>query len=252
MLQRPAEFESLIPELEKIYRFDMFDVFRFNVYQHELRVAAIVKDMKPAIVKTLAQADFKKIYTLAFIHDDAETITGDIQFSNKTFMTKSQLKKIDNDEEQAVKALVKKFPKKINGYSYEELLNSAIHKNTLEAQIVSYADKIDASCEATHELFSGNLLALRPVTDYERALTEFKLKYPKIIAFLNYKKSPWTNLGDRTDKAAIRSRYYNHLFKPHTKTSIRKISDFPRYNRWREITLKNFPDGEKMLTIPSH
>lgn len=112
MIKRPTGFENLIPELEKIYRFSMFDVFRyrFNLWQHERRVAYMVKDLSPAVKKTLPKFDERKAFTLALVHDDAETIIGDIQRGHKIFMTKKQLTKLDEGEEKAVATLAKRFP----------------------------------------------------------------------------------------------------------------------------------------------
>lgn len=129
---------------------------------------------------------------------------------------------------------------------------SAIHKNTLESHVVSYLDKMDAYCEATHEFYSGNITAIQPYLGYERALATIVFKHPKLAPLLEYKKSPWTFYTNRTDPMTVRRKYYNHLFKPHTKASIKKETDFPVYDRWKKITLENFKDGEKMLTIPSH
>ncbi|PIT86651.1 MAG: hypothetical protein COU33_01960, partial [Candidatus Magasanikbacteria bacterium CG10_big_fil_rev_8_21_14_0_10_43_6] len=89
-------FEGREENLKKIYRFSMFEKFthRNHLWTHEQRVAYIIKDLFPSIKITLPKADRKKAFTLALVHDDAEVLTGDVQFGHKIHMTQEQLKKL--------------------------------------------------------------------------------------------------------------------------------------------------------------
>ena len=80
-----------------------------------------------------------------------------------------------------------------------------LHKKTIEAQFVSYADKLDAYNESLHEIFAGNISLLESVMFYAQAFANFPKKYPALADFMADKTSPLTYLDDRTWRYRSRS-----------------------------------------------
>ena len=246
------DFSGREDELRRIKRFATFTRFcyRSDLWEHERRVYILVRDLSPIARRTLQKFNAKKAQTLALVHDDTEIITGDVNLAEKRRMTKAALKKVAENETEAIEVLAGRFPKTINGFSYKKLLYHALHKDCIEAQVVSYADKVDAMCEAAHEVYGGNILALEPLLFYPRILGRFTDTFPRLAPFLAYADSPLTNfdwnitMEDITDGRRVR-----HFNKPHSKKSIREKTIFSPYNRWRELILAHLgKEGERFLT----
>ncbi len=232
----PKEREE---RLRAIYRFSMFEkmMYRSNLWMHTQRVFWLLEEVLP-LAKAHMRIDMEKARALALVHDDAEMITGDVQAGHKARMSPAELEKVAQAEEEAVITLSKQFPKKIHGYFYKDLLLHSLRKDCVEAQLVSYVDKIDALCESVHEIYAGNIALLRAVMFYIHTLTLFPKKFPALADFLASKKSSLTYIMDvhRPDKAE--ARYYTHLNAPHRKESIKVETDFPFYNTWRNVVIK--------------
>lgn len=242
----PAEREQ---KLKDIYRFSLFETFfyRSNLWMHTHRVFWLIEELLPVAQKYL-QIDPEKTRVLALVHDDAEMITGDHQAGTKARMSTAELSQLDNEEEQAIGILSEKFPKQIHGYSYKELLLEALNKDSVEAQLVSYADKIDAQCESLHEVLAGNISALRSIMFYTCAFALFPKKLPKLEPLFENKESPLTYLTDVTTPEKAFSNNFIHLNKPHTEESLTKDTDFPFYNTWRRLVLeKGGNEGKSWL-----
>jgi hypothetical protein len=225
--------------LESIDRYHYFDVlfYRSNLWMHSQRVLWLLEEVAP-IAERYIKFDVEKARALALVHDDAEMITGDIQAIVKARISKEELKELENNELKAIKQLVKKFPKQINGYSYEKLLNHAAKKDCIEAQLVSYVDKMDAYCESLHEVYAGNMSLIRSVIFNANIIPLFSKKFPKLKPFLESKESPFTFIGDQISPYKIQSKKYSHLGKPFTKETVKLNNDFYFYKRWKEIVIK--------------
>ncbi|MBX4198594.1 HD domain-containing protein [Candidatus Parcubacteria bacterium] len=243
----PPEREE---KLKSIYRYSLFEVmyYRSNLWQHSFRVLWILEALIPLAKKHL-EFDAEKARALALVHDDAEIVTGDVQAGVKARMSKEELDEVQRREEEAVRDLVKRYPKKVHGYSYEELLFHSARKDSIEAKLVSYADKVEAYCESMHNLLAGNFSILRSVIFYVDTLALFPKKFPELVPLLSSKESPLTYLRDRIPANGAPAKRYIHLNKPHTKESILIESDFPFYNTWKKIILDRAKeDGLKWLT----
>lgn len=244
----PREREE---RLRQIQRFSMFDVFfyRSSLWYHTLRVFLIINELAPLAEKTLPNCDLAKARILALVHDDAEMITGDVQLGHKQAMTKEQLKKVDDEEAGAIEKLGHIYPESVGGYNYKELLYHALRKDCIEAQLVSYADKLDAYCESLHEIFGGNILALRAVLNYSNLFSRFGDKLSSLKPLLTDADSPLINLNLRTDQWRVHQENYKHVNRPHTLESIQKDTEIPIYNTWKRLVVNGLGDeGVEILT----
>jgi len=222
--------------LRRILRYSMFEVmfYRSSLWQHSHRVHWIVEELLP-LTDGVIKIDKEKARVLALVHDDAEMVTGDIQAGHKAKMTKEQLMQLEKDEEKAAIKLAVGYPKEVHGYEYQSLLVSAVYKDCIEAQLVSYADRFDAYCETLHEILAGNLGLIWSLMFYERWLPSYAKKYPALKP-LTKVPSPFMVIGDnRFQPPLVQARNYEWLGKPHTEESIKHPTEFGFYDAWREM-----------------
>lgn len=237
-LSFPAERKS---GLQLIERFGIFDTmyYRTNDWIHCHRVAWITEELMKVAKKYYKNCDAEKAILLALVHDDAEVITGDYNASHKVFGSKKFKAKILQEEASAIEKLVKKYPKYVGKYNYRDLLLQAMWWDGIEGKIVSYADQLDALYESLHEVFAGNLSFLTSVVFCSDRIARFEKKYPELVPLLNH-DSIFTNLKviyrpDFSSNAHIRP--FN---KPFNAKSIKTKTIFPGYDKWRELTIKNW------------
>ncbi len=244
----PREREE---KLRNIKRYSMFDVFyyRSTLWHHSLRVFYFVDEFADVVKNALLELDLNKARILALVHDDAEIITGDVQLGHKQRMTYEQLKEVEKNEMKAIEKISEIYPKEVGEYNYRDLLYSALKKDTIEAQLVSYADKLDAYCESLHEVFGGNISALRAVINYVGVLKDVKEKFPALKPIFNHERSFLTTTDFYTDPWRVHKENYAHLGKPHTLENIRKETEFVLYNTWKNLVLDNLGgEGLNILT----
>jgi len=242
--------ESREKELRTIKRFSMFEVFfyRSSLWHHELRVFFITQELSK-LMKDVPEYDSQKASILALVHDDAEIVTGDIQLGHKQLMNPAQLQKIDENEANAIETLSQRFPKTIGGYIYKKLLYHALRKDCVEAHLVSYADKLDAYGESLHEVFGGNISALRAVINYTKILSGFEKKYHSLKPLFAHKESPFINLDMHTDSQKIHWGNYQYLNKPHKPENIGIKTELVFYNMWKNLILNRLgKEGIEILT----
>ncbi len=238
-------------KLRSIKRYSMFDVFyyRSTLWHHSLRVFFLIDEFFKAFQNDLPGFDWNKARALALVHDDAEMITGDIQLGHKQHMTPEQLKALADNEALAIEELANGYPKEIAGYNYQELLLNILHKDIIEAQLVSYADKSDAYCESLHEVFGGNISGLRAVINYVGVLRAFKEQYPNLKPIFKNKTSFLSTTDFYTDPWQVHKENYVYLGQPHKPETIRNQTQFILYNTWKNLVLDNLgTEGMEILT----
>lgn len=236
--------------LQNIFRFSMIKPFYYasSVWLHEIRVSLLVTELSKIAVELGIPVNTEKARLTALVHDDAEIVMGDVQQGHKLYMTPQQLQEVDMQETAAIKQLVKSSPLQLGNCIYEELLTDVLHKTSFEAQLVSYADRVDAYCESLHELFGGNMLAVYPVLTYDRLLATYPNKFPHLQPLLAYQDSPLTNYKQMLNTDVIDLSLALHLNEPHTKESILLPTNFATYNAWKKIILQGVPiEGEAYL-----
>ncbi|OHA89707.1 MAG: hypothetical protein A2741_02020 [Candidatus Zambryskibacteria bacterium RIFCSPHIGHO2_01_FULL_43_27] len=225
--------------LKNLYRYSMFEVmfYRPNLWEHSHRVSWLVEELAPVAQKYF-DIDIEKARVLALVHNDAEMITGDVQAGHKARMTEEKLKVIELAEEKAIEILAEKYPKQVHGYEYRDLLMRALKKDSIEAQLVMYTDKLDALCESMHELFAGNLSFIRSMMFYVDIFAQFPKKFPQLTSLLSNKDSPFVYIKDRTNLDKSEYKRYKQLDKPYTQDSIVLETDFPFYDSWKKMVIK--------------
>ncbi len=252
----PAERECALAD---VWRYSMFEtmLYRSNNLMHARRVLWIVEELIPLLAPNLV-LDSEKTRTMALVHDDMEIVIGDIQAGHKAQMNKEQLAQLDATEEAAINELALRYPKTVNGYSYRDLLHEERKKGSVEAQLVSYADKLDAYNEALHDVLGGNLSLLTSVIFYTRFFAQVKDRLPLLVPGLDgaapspfvypFIQSPKPEEGPVTHAA-----YQEFSGKPHTKESIRKDSvRFPFYDAWKKLVLTRGGDEGERWLIEQH
>ncbi|MFH0952250.1 MAG: YfbR-like 5'-deoxynucleotidase [Patescibacteria group bacterium] len=233
-------------------RYSLYQVmfYRNNLLTHSKRVYWIIKEISPLALKTYGEEfNAHKTALLGLIHDDPEMIIGDIQSGNKMKMSAEELEQISQNELKAIDKLAKRFPKELDGYSYRDLLLEALGKETLEAQLVDFADKLDAFGEALHEMYGGNTVITEnvvnqygtipvPFQQYIPYLTDFPNKFPMTKKLFTTTVSIFSPPEELDYKAIAK---HSH---PHTADSIRQKTGYLHYDFWREVTLKNASEEE--------
>lgn len=247
----PPEREATLRE---VFRFNLFEtmLYRSNLWMHEHRVSWITEEVS-ALLAPYLSFDAEKARTLALVHDDAEIITGDVQAGHKAQMTAEELAAVDRAEEEAIEELARTYPETVNGYSYKMLLTEALKKDTIEAQIVSYADKFDAYNEGLHDMLAGNLTLLTSMVFYTRFFAQVKSRLPLLADALEAApKSPYILPFIQSpvpgDQVTV-SDYRLFSGKPHTTESLRiDTIRYPFYDAWKCLVLeKGGAEGEQWL-----
>ena len=161
-------------------------------------------------------------------------------------MTPAQLAQVRQQEQKAIDVLAQRFPKQVSTFLYKDLLIETFNNTCLEAQLVQYADKLDALCEALHEIFGGNTVFTinvknqygtipLPFEAYSVYFNNFLNKYPK-LKLLFETDLPFPLIPPTIDYTTICQTH-----QPHTKNSITNPTGHPHYDFWKTVILKN-PD----------
>lgn len=224
--------------LKKVKRFSIYKrmIYRTNLFMHSKRTLWILKGIMPYVRKAY-QINEKKAEALALIHDDVEIITGDYQLALKLNFSEKQKMKLKNMEEQSVPQLVQFYGRDFLEFDYASLLLETIRKNTIESQIVSFCDKMDAFGEILHELFAGNEeFAEKKIghvvsEEYRYYLVNLKEKFPLItklfdINFLLFKPSKNINA-----KMIAENGF------PHSVRTAYQDTGYFHYDYWKYIII---------------
>lgn len=240
--------------LKNIYRFSIAEFFRYrsNLWYHELRVSFLTVELCKIATKLGFKLDFEYARLLSIVHDDAEMVTGDVQLGHKQHMSREQLADLDKQEELAIEKLSEEFPERVGHYVYKELLLDALHKRTLEAKVMKYADRLDAYGESLHEVLSGNLTALRPVLTYTLLLATYSETFPELMTLFEYKESPLTNYSSKRWPDRISLTHYEKMGAPYSKVSLSEKTDLLFYDEWKQLQLDNLgEEGVRLLVEES-
>lgn len=229
--------------LRSITRYDLYSVmlYRTNLFTHSQRVAALVCAMNKSAIATFGtNYDPHKAEILAYVHDDAEIIFGDVQAGNKSKMTPDQLAAVHAAELQAIDEISARYPEKIEDYVYRELLLETVNKDSIEAQLVCFADKYDSMGEAMHEIVAGNYsFATNVVNEYGTIPTPLEYYYSYFLAVFEKLPllKPLQNTGDIffTPVEMLPFKDIVKKGRPHTLKSLKIPTGYPHYDNWLTI-----------------
>lgn len=247
-----SEFpQSREERMRAVMRYRLFEQMhhRSSLWLHAKRVAWVTEELAK-----LVPADASRAVALALVHDDAELMTGDIPAGHKAQMTQEQRDALHRKEEEANTALAAEFPVSVGGFAYADLLEEVQRKDTLEAQLASYADKLDGYCESLHELLGGNLTITTSVVFYANYFAQVRERLPLLAPALEaaHSKSPlvFPFIHSPEDGSRINPESYSRFSSErHTKTTVSSPTTyFPFYDAWKEVLLRqDDPEVEEWL-----
>lgn len=252
-LKELSSFLGRETELRNVKRYSLYHTmwYRTDLWIHTRRVAWIVEELVPLAQKVFKQSfDPEKAIVLALVHDDAEMVFGDIQAGNKAKMSKEELEKIKQLEQNAIEDLAKKYPTKLGRFDYKDLLLEAVDKTSLEAMLVNWADKYDAFCEALHEIYAGNKLWTinveneygkidLPTEYYMKYFNSFEKKFPR-SRDLFLEKNNWFSIPEEPKIFDIVDQHIAH-----TEESLKTKRNYYPYDQWVALTLSRGTEEDR-------
>jgi len=253
--------EELIPNfpgreesLQQVKRFRRLPMcYRTNLDDHQRMVYWMTQELLEITAKkSYVEVNELEALTLAIVHDDAEMITGDLQYGDRLLMSEDEIERHENGERKAIESLVERYGDKVNGFSYGTMLSQALHKDTVVGQFVSYADKLVGFGESWHELYAGNknflidlMIGNTPTLTYIDIFKNRKNKWP-LLTEIFQQNNPLLNLPGKTDVVKITAEG-----KPHTKESLGLKTGNGIYDCYKEVLLRRGRErGKKILLEP--
>jgi len=223
--------------------------YRTDLSVHTKRVVAINREVCTVAVECYSEFKAQRSLYMSEHHDDHEVILKDASAHAKGEMNKKQLELFEHKEVAAIRRLGRKYPNQIEGYSYEDIMIEAFHKDTRESQSHSYSDKVDAYCESIHEVLAGNTVFIDSALWYVwKYFTQREEKFPLIFELF---KDPYASKSKFLQFPAPDTiGFFNHglqCARPHTEETIMQKTGIPIYEAWKDITLRNFPNGMDLL-----
>lgn len=247
----PWTWASREKDLARVIRYDKFKVmfYRTNLHIHSLRVPQIVQRLLPDALRHYPELDAQKALLISKFHDDHEIALedGDVSFQLKLMMSGRQLSMLKQKEIAAAERLSCAYGNpRIEGYAYRDLLMHALLKDCPEAQLYSFADKLDAYGEAWHEVLAGNACFLEPVINYvastfNRPGENFPLLAKAFESGDGFFAFPVICTKDYFSEGLLTS-------SPHDWKSVARKTKIPHYEMWKKVTLEQLPNGMKLLT----
>ena len=239
--------------LKQVIRYHIYSpmFYRSQLATHAKHVLWLYQTILP-LAEQIFGADFDstKAQLLAVVHDDPETIMGDIVAGHKKKMTMMELAAISEKEQMAIAALAERYPFSILGYNYGDLMREGQALKTPEAKLLKYVDRFDALGEALHELFAGNAAFATssvhekfgvidmPVPFYQEYIVDFLKKNPEFIELFQKPHPLFAPLPFFDTEAVLRSGH------PHSLFTLRQPSDFTPYEFWKKTILDSGDEEE--------
>jgi 5'-deoxynucleotidase YfbR-like HD superfamily hydrolase len=255
LLQELSYFPGREEGLRKIKRYHIYKTlfYRSSDFSHSKRVAWLVQSISPTVSNILKDSfDSKRALALALTHDDAELVTGDHQAGNKMKMTPAQLTALADEERDAIGRLVSSFPSRVGGYSYAELLADILDVESPEAQVVKYADRLDAMGEALHELHAGNTcMNTNVTTEYGLITLPFQSYYETLPKMIEKYRALTALKGLHVFFSVPEQRDWDAVVKQgklHNKESLSIPTGHPQYDQWKKIILE-YGDSQEIRNL---
>jgi hypothetical protein len=253
-IKRPLAWRNREEDLQRVKRYHKFEVmfYRTDLLIHSDRVQRILKELLPYATPFYPNLNWRLALLISRFHDDYEMVSerGDVPLQFKLQMIEEggkELSILEQEEIAAAEFLSRSYRNPIiGGYRYKDLLMHSILKDCPEAQLHSFADKMDGYGEALHEVLAGNTCFLEPVMTYlARIFNDLPGKFPLIQEVFKFGNGhfsfPVIDLIDYFEKGNIGS----FLHTP--KTIESKKTKISHYEFWKKVTL-SMPNGLEILT----
>lgn len=250
-------FEGRELALREIKRFHIHPImfYRSSLWTHSKHLIWIVKAIAPYTKEVFGESfNQAKAEIMGCIHDDFEIVMGDVQTGQKKKMNTSQLEQLDLQEKKAIEEISRRFPENIGPYNYKDLLNSIQQADSLEAQVVKFADKMDAFGESLHEIYGGNYKFMQSISDpvygdvpapldyYVPFITSFPKQFPQTAKLFEQEFSLFEK-PEKMNFAKIAKKR-----NPHTKESLKIDTGYVHYDTWMKIMLE-YADDEELKNL---
>ncbi|MEI6316202.1 MAG: YfbR-like 5'-deoxynucleotidase [bacterium] len=239
--QKSFSYRNYEKDLEKIIRYPKFDVmfYRTDLKIHVQRIIAMLEELLPFILTMHPELDVYKLFWMVWFHDAPELITGDVSLQAKLVMSQGELTELSNREELAIEIIFDSYSREdFFGYNIKDLMLEAKEKKTLISQLASFVDKVDGFCEAFHELLAGNNVFAEPVWNYPlETFGHLKDKYPLLVNLFHS-----DHFFFQKHIGCLQGFYQKGRIapKPHDKETVTRKTEFPHYEFWKSVTIKNF------------
>lgn len=165
-IQATSEIKRFSVKPEMIHRTDLWTHVRRTAYLANV-LSFIVEDQQGDSING------HDVFWMGMHHDDAELIGGDIPTPVKWAMTPEQREELRLTEDRAIEFLAKFFGH-ADPERYKRLHYEAQAKESLPAQIVDVADKLDGLGETLHEIRCGNDTFLDILDNYWQVFGGFE------------------------------------------------------------------------------
>jgi len=222
--------------------------YRTNLAVHSLRVQGILAMLLPGVFSTHPDFNPELARLISKFHDDPEMASkrGDVQLGLKYLMSPDEKARLREEEVEAAELLSRSYGNpEIGGYRYLDLVMHGMSKDIPEAQLHSFADKLDGYGEALHEVLAGNLAFLEPVINYmAQTFNDLPGHFP-LIADAFKPDNPLFHFP------VVKQAIYFEGGKAgsflHTPESVEWESGIVHYELWKVVT-KSMPGGVDLLT----
>ncbi len=211
-------------------------LYRSNVYLHEQRVLALVEGAFPFVRDRTKEIELPLLRAFAKVHDDIELI-------GREFTSPDQ--EPDQSESRDIrrrfKALNGGYDFSVEGFEVKDLQILYRLQNSIEAQLVRYADRFDGLGECAHEVAAGNRTFEEALGTHVSKLQALRRELPLLAPLLN-QRHPFFDIRD-FDAEKLK-------YGEHTAASLEEKSGYGPYSFWRKaLLMKGDDDVHLSLTL---
>jgi HD containing hydrolase-like enzyme len=275
----PQELLLWLQKLNHIRRFSIMPTMYYRDYVgiHQQRVGEMFSLSQHLVRYCLGKNsiawaggfDFEYATTFSKNHDIIEGVSpfGDIPTPTKEHLSKASRTIIESTEKKLADIMLSQVffsPFLQSPPHMRQLLHDTLEKQTLEAKLVSYIDKIDGFMTCFHEVAAGNESFREPFFNYIRIIREIYewKKYPELQPLFRTSASGYSKYLQDIHPEGYEDTYEHFkmafaLFDtpeilrqaeeidaiiengfPHSSKTLWNRFHFPLYTLWKNIVMK--------------
>lgn len=207
---------------------------RTSVLIHSLRVVQHTIFFSDILGISGLPVDQRKTLFMADHHDDAEIKTGDISGKinrNTSPSDNERIRKEERSAAQSIESIISK-PKGFKNY-YPTVYEELERQETLEAQIVQFADKWDGLHEAIHEVTCGENRQVfeRVIEEYRPVFAKFRKDNEKWQGFIEQATGD-PNFFAFPDPGKLASKTPGTLYYSSADSFIKSVAERTTTSYW--------------------